>query len=65
MLQPSKFIAGPWRAVPVLAVTQILAWGTIYYPIALTAPMIAADHGWSKAYAMAGFSTALLVSGIA
>jgi MFS family permease len=65
MLQPPKFLAGPWRAVPVLAVTQILAWGTIYYPIALTAPIIAADHDWSKAYAMAGFSTGLLVSGMA
>jgi MFS family permease len=65
MLRPSDFVFGPWRAVSVLAVTQILAWGTIYYPVAITAPLIATDHGWTKAYAMAGFSTALLVSGLA
>ena len=40
-------IHGPWRAVPVLGVTQIIAWGSIFYSPVLTMPLIAADHGWS------------------
>jgi hypothetical protein len=58
------FVAGPWRAVLVLGVTQILAWGTIFYTPVLTVPLIAADRGWSFTLAMAGFSLALLTAGI-
>jgi len=58
------FIIGPWRAVSVLGVTEILAWGALFYPPVLTVPLIAADHGWSKAFAMAGFSLGLFVGGI-
>ena len=57
-------IAGPWRAVLVLGITQTLGWGTIFYPVVLTAPLIAADRGWSVAFAMAGFSAGLFVQGI-
>jgi len=57
------FFFGPWRAVSVLGVTQILAWGILFYPPVLTMPLIAADRGWSLAFAMGGFSLALLVSG--
>lgn len=58
------FVLGPWRAVPVLGVTQILAWGAIFYPAVLTLPLIAADRGWSTTFAMGGFSLALLVAGL-
>jgi len=58
------FVFGPWRAVLVLGVTQILAWGAIFYPPVLTVPLIAADRGWSTTFAMGGFSLALLVAGI-
>jgi len=58
------FIDGPWRAVPVLGVTQILAWGSLFYPPVLMMPLIAQDRGWSLAFAMAGFSVALLVAGM-
>jgi Major Facilitator Superfamily len=61
---PRDFIVGPWRAVTVLGVTQILAWGAIFYPPVLTVPLIAADHGWSKAFAMGGFSVGLFVGGL-
>lgn len=63
MPHPREFFFGPWRAVSVLGVTQILAWGILFYPPVLTMPLIAADHGWSLAFAMGGFSLALLVSG--
>src|SRR5262245_23581542 len=55
---------GRWRAVLVLGVTQILAWGALFYPPVLTVPLIAADHGWSFAFSMGGLSLALLVAGL-
>jgi MFS family permease len=58
------FIIGPWRAVTVLGVTEILSWGALFYPPVLTVPLIAADHGWSKAFAMGGFSVGLFVGGL-
>jgi hypothetical protein len=58
-------LLGPWRAVLVLCVTQILAWGAIYYPPVLTVPLIAADRGWSATFTMGGFSFGLLVAGLA
>src|SRR5215218_2551361 len=58
------FFAGPWRAVPVLGITQILAWGTIFYSPVLTAPLIAAERGWSLTFTMGGFSVGLLVAGV-
>src|SRR5580704_1365745 len=61
---PRDFIIGPWRAVSVLGVTEILAWGALFYPPVLTVPLIAADHGWSKAFAMAGLSLGLFVGGM-
>jgi MFS family permease len=64
-----KFSAAPlrgsWRAVPVLGVTQILGWGVLYYPPVLTMPLIAAERGWSLAFAMGGFSFGLLSAGLA
>jgi MFS family permease len=65
MPSPREFIVGPWRAVSVLGVTEILSWGALYYPPVLTVPLIAADHGWSKAFAMGGFSIGLFVGGLA
>lgn len=59
-----EFFLGPWRAVSVLGVTEILSWGALYYPPVLTVPLIARDHGWSKAFAMGGFSVGLLVAGL-
>jgi MFS family permease len=64
MPAPREFIIGPWRAVAVLGVTQILAWGALYYPPVLTVPLIATDHGWSKSFAMGGFSIGLFVGGL-
>jgi MFS family permease len=59
-----EFIVGPWRAVPVLGVTQILSWGTIFYTPVLIVPLIAAERGWSMSFAMGGFSVGLLAAGL-
>jgi hypothetical protein len=64
MPRPSAFLFGPWRAVSVLGLTEILSWGALFYPPVLTVPLIAADHGWSPAFAMAGFSVGLFVGGL-
>jgi hypothetical protein len=63
MLALRDMIVGPWRAVLVLGITQILAWGAIFYPPVLTVPLIAAERGWSLTFAMGGFSLALLTAG--
>jgi hypothetical protein len=59
-----ELFLGPWRAVLVLGVTQILAWGALFYPPVLTVPLIAAEHGWSMTFTMGGFSLGLLVAGL-
>jgi MFS family permease len=58
------FITGSWRAVGILGVTEILSWGTLFYPPVLTVPLIALDHHWSNAFAMGGFSLGLLAGGL-
>jgi len=57
-------VFGPGRAVSVLSFTEILAWGILIYPPVLIMPHLAADHGWSLAFGMAGFSIALMTSGV-
>ncbi|HVZ52897.1 MAG TPA: MFS transporter, partial [Pseudolabrys sp.] len=65
MITPARdFITGPWRSVLVLGVTQILAWGAIFYTPVLIVPLIAAERGWSIAFAMGGFSVGLLTAGL-
>jgi hypothetical protein len=58
-----ELIVGPWRAVAVLGVTQILAWGAVFYPPVMTVPLIAAERGFSFTFAMGGFSAGLLTAG--
>jgi MFS family permease len=57
-------VFGPGRAVLVLAFVEILSWGILIYPPVLTMPHVAAAHGWSLAFGMAGFSLGLIVSGL-
>jgi MFS family permease len=64
MMALQDFNHDPWRAVPVLGVTQILSWGTIFYTPVLIVPLIAAERGWSISFAMGGFSVGLLVAGL-
>jgi MFS family permease len=59
------FFLGPWRAVAVLSVTQILAWGAIYYTPVLMVPLIAAERGWSLAVTMGGYSLGIFAAGLA
>nr|WP_245337538.1 MFS transporter [Shinella sp. HZN7] len=44
--------------------TQILAWGSSYYLLAVLAQPIASDTGWPLAWVVGGLSLGLLVAGI-
>ena len=63
-LQLNTLLQSPWRAVPVLGATQIITWGTMFYPPVLTMPLIAAERGWTLSFAMGGFSIGLLTGGL-
>src|SRR5204863_3634029 len=59
-----RLIKSRWRAIPILGVGQILAWGAIYYTPVLIVPLIAEERGWSLTLAMGGFSVGLLAAGL-
>lgn len=54
------------RAVVVtaLGVTQIFAWGSSYYLIAVLAAPIAVETGWARAWIVGGVSLGLLTAGV-
>jgi MFS family permease len=54
----------PWPAVLALGITQITAWGSIYYLFPLVMEPLQAALGASKAIVVGAFSGALLVSGL-
>jgi predicted MFS family arabinose efflux permease len=51
--------------ITALGVTQILAWGSTYYLLAVLAAPIAADTGWSLTWTVGALSLGLLVAGFA
>ena len=50
--------------IPVLGITQILAWGSSYYLPAVLAKPIAADTGWPLTWIVGGLSLGLLIAGL-
>ncbi|WGG49623.1 MFS transporter [Rugamonas sp. DEMB1] len=52
------------KTIAVLAVTQILSWGSLYYAIAVLAPQIRLETGWRAEAVLGAFSLSLLVSGL-
>jgi MFS family permease len=59
--QPAK---DPWSAVLVLGITQITAWGSIYYLFALVMEPLQASLGAANNAVVGAFSLALLLSGM-
>lgn len=55
---------GPGIVVAALGVTQILAWGSTYYLMAVLAKPIVSDTGWSLAWVVGGLSVGLLAAGL-
>src|SRR3712207_4665184 len=59
MEEPSRRVV-----IAALGLTQILAWGSSYYLLAVLAAPIAADTGWPVAWVVGGLSLGLLVAGL-
>jgi predicted MFS family arabinose efflux permease len=59
--------SGPARRIVIaaLGVTQILAWGSSYYLLAVLGRPIAADTGWSLSVVVGGLSVGLLAGSLA
>ena len=52
------------RIMGALGVTQILAWGMSFYLLTVLGEPISSDTGWPLTLVVAGFSAALLMSGL-
>jgi predicted MFS family arabinose efflux permease len=65
MAGPALSDSPPDRRVVVaaLGVTQILAWGSTFYLLAVLGQPIARETGWTYDRVIAGMSVALLVAG--
>jgi MFS family permease len=50
--------------VPALGITQILAWGSTFYLLAVLAAPVVKDTGWSYDWVVAGLSLGLAVAGL-
>jgi hypothetical protein len=50
--------------VTALGLTQILAWGSSYYLLAVLAKPIAIDTGWPLTWVVGGLSAGLIVAGV-
>lgn len=54
-----------WRIVTVLAVTETVSWGVLYYAFAVVQVPMRAELGFSTATTAGAFSLAVLVAGVA
>jgi MFS family permease len=54
-----------WTIVAVLAVTETISWGVLYYAFAVFLPSMQRDLGWSKIELTGAFSLALATSALA
>jgi MFS family permease len=48
----------------ILAVTQLVSWGTLYYAFAILAPEIQRESGWRTELVFGAFSWCILVAGL-
>ncbi len=54
-----------WRVVRLLAATQIVSWGSLYYAFAIVAHDIQREFGWSTRVVFGAYSWSLLAAGLA
>jgi predicted MFS family arabinose efflux permease len=52
------------RTIGILACTQIISWGSLYYAFSILAPGIQRELGWSTTLVFGAFSWSLLVAGL-
>lgn len=58
--------SGPslWRFIPALGVAQVIAWGSLYYSIAVLGRPMGTSLGLPQTVVYGGFTLALLLSGV-
>ena len=54
----------PWLRITALAISQLVAWGTLYYAFAVIIGPMGAETGWTKPQMNGALSVGLAVSGI-
>lgn len=54
----------PWRTIGILAFTQIVSWGSLYYAFSIVAPSIGQALGMRPELVYGAFSWSLLVAGL-
>jgi len=54
-----------WKTIAILAVTQVVSWGSLYYAFAILGPDIERELGWRAETVFGAFSWSLLVAGLA
>jgi MFS family permease len=64
-MTPAAARTGRRTVIAALGLTQILAWGSTYYLLAVLGKPIAADTGWSLSIVVGGLSFGLLAGGLA
>lgn len=55
----------PWKIVYLLAFTQVVSWGSLYYAFAIVASDIQREMGWRNEIVFGAFSWSLLIAGLA
>ena len=53
-----------WRTISILAPTQIISWGSLYYAFSILGPGIQHEFGWSTGLVYGAYSWSLLVAGL-
>lgn len=57
-------MASRWRVIGILAGTQIISWGSLYYAFGILAADIQRETGWSTSLVFGAYSWSLLVAGL-
>ena len=55
----------PWNIVRILAFTQVVSWGSLYYAFTILAPGMQHETGWSTGIVFGAYSWSLLIAGLA
>lgn len=58
-MTPSRYF------IPLLGISQIVSWGTLYYSLAVLAQPIALETSWNSLLIYSAFSISLFISGLA
>lgn len=54
-----------WQTIGILAVTQIISWGSLYYAFSILAPAIRSELRLSPTVLYGAFSGSILMAGLA